>query len=113
MFAIWRLRNVTRLGVGLWQEVTGIIRAALKPGAMEMELQAEGAPAVGVRFSTRGISFFAVPTAGSTFALRLAGDGNGKVLVALPGHWGESLGTIWRVPLRDQSSPMRSGSSGK
>lgn len=101
VLAIRRLRRVTRLGAVPWQEVTGVVRSAsLKPGGLFLELEVAGAPDVGMRFGTRGISFFPVPTAGSTFTLRLAGDGSGGVLVALPGHWGESLGLIWPVAAR-------------
>ncbi|RKR29799.1 hypothetical protein [Arthrobacter oryzae] len=102
VLAIRRLRSVTRLGAAPWQEVTGIVRSAsLKPGGLALELGVEGASDVGMRFGTRGISFFPVPTAGSTFTLRLAGDGSGRVLVALPGHWGESHGLIWPVRTRE------------
>lgn len=97
VLAIHRLRRVTHLGAAPWQEVTGVVRSAsLRPGGLAM-VGVEGAPDVGMRFGTRGISFFPVPTPGSTFTLRLAGDGSGKVLVSLPGHWGESLGMIWPV----------------
>lgn len=105
VLGIRRLRRVTRLGASPWQEVTGVVRSAsLKPGGLFLELAVSGAPDVGMRFGTRGIGFFPVPTAGSTFTLRLAGDGSGGVLVALPGHWGESLGLIGpaaaRLPAR-------------
>ncbi len=92
---------MTRLGAAPWQEVTGVVRSAsLKPGGLALELGVEGATDIGMRFGTRGISFFPVPAAGSTFTLRLAGDGRGRVLVALPGHWGESHGLIWPVAAR-------------
>ncbi|GGI00366.1 hypothetical protein ACFFGR_13445 [Arthrobacter liuii] len=101
VLAVRRLRKVTRLGASPWQEVTGVVRSAsLKPGGLAIELVIEGASAIGMRFGTRGISFFPVPAPGSTLSLRLAGDGSGKVLVALPGHWGESLGLIWPVAAR-------------
>lgn len=101
VMAIRRLRRVTRLGAAPWQEVTGVVRSAsLKPGGLFLELGVEGAPDIGMRFGTRGISFFPLPTKGSTFTLRLAGDGSGRVLVSLPGHWGESLGIIWPVAAR-------------
>lgn len=102
VLAVRRLRRVTRLGAGPWQEVTGIVgSASMKPGGLALELAVEGAAAVGMRFGARGISYFPVPTTGSTFTLRLAGDGSGKVLVALPGHWGESLGMIWPATVRE------------
>lgn len=99
--AIWRLRRVKQLGAGPWREVTGTVRSAsMIAGGLALELAVEGAPAVGVRFGTRGISYFPVPKAGSTFTIRLTGDGSGRVLVALPGHWGESLGIIRPVTVR-------------
>ncbi|MDP9889594.1 hypothetical protein [Pseudarthrobacter enclensis] len=100
VLAIRRFRWVSRLGVVPWQEVTGTVRSASLIGVMGLEMSVEGAPDVGIRFGVRGISFFPVPTEGSTFTLRLAGDGSGKVLVSLPGHWGESLGRIWPVVAR-------------
>lgn len=99
VLAIHLLRRVSHLGTSPWQEVTGVVRSAsLKPGGLALELGVEVALDVGMRFGTRSISFFPVPTPGSTFTLRLAGDGSGEVLVSLPRHWGESLGTIWPVP---------------
>jgi hypothetical protein len=101
VLAIGRLRRVLRLGTDPWWEVTGAVRSAvIKAGGLFLELGVEGAPDVAVRFGTRGISFFPIPTAGSTFTLRLVGDGSGKVLVGIPGHWGESLGLIWPAPAR-------------
>lgn len=105
--AVRRLRRVTRVGSGPWQEVTGIVRSAsLKPDGLLLELGVEGAQDVGLRFGLRGMSFFPVPTSGSTFTLRLAGDGSGRVLVSRPGHWrwGESLGLIWPVAARQPAS---------
>ncbi len=97
--AVRRLRRVSQLGTGPWQEVSGVVRSAsIRAGSLFLELSVAGSPDIGMRFGTRGISFFPVPTADSTFTLRLAGDGSGKVLVAVSGHWGESLGLIWPVP---------------
>jgi len=103
-FAVRRLRRVSRLGTVPWQEVTGVVRSAsIKAGGLALELSVEGAPDVGIRFGTRGISFFPIPATGSTFTLRMAGDGSGRVLVGIPGHWAESLGLIWPVPARQNA----------
>ncbi|MBT2530910.1 hypothetical protein J7E83_01975 [Arthrobacter sp. ISL-48] len=100
-FAIRRLRRVVRLGAGPWQAVTGTVLASLPSSNglwLALTLAVSGSPDVEVGFGLKGIEFFPLPAAGSTFTLHLAGDGKGRVLVGIPGHWGESVGTIRALP---------------
>ncbi|NYE94076.1 hypothetical protein FHU41_000297 [Psychromicrobium silvestre] len=96
-FTVRRLRTVRQVGAGSWREVTGVVvNSTLGKGGLRIVLRTTNpwvSEAV-VTFGTRGISYFPIPTAGSTLTLRLAGNGGGKVLVGIPGHWGESIGKI-------------------
>lgn len=95
--AIRRLRRVVRLGAGPWQAVTGTVRTLLPSSNgmwLALTLAIAGGPDVEMRFGLKGIGFFPLPAAGSTFTLHLAGNGGRRVLVGIPGHWGESVGTI-------------------
>lgn len=94
---VYRLRMVSRLGEAPWHEVTGaVVSSTMGTGGLCIVLRPADfrGPDAAVTFGTRGISFFPLPKAGDTLTLRLAGDGSGKVLVGIPGHWGESVGTL-------------------
>jgi hypothetical protein len=104
--AIHRRRRVLQLGTKPWQEVAGVVTSSnLRSGGLALELAVDGYPStVRVMFGMKGISFFPTPGVGSSITLRLTGDGSGFVLVSLPGHWGESIGTICPSPARQPSN---------
>ncbi|UKA62781.1 hypothetical protein [Arthrobacter sp. FW306-04-A] len=93
-----RVLAVRRLRDAPWFEITGTVRASslAAQNLLRLSLQPTepGQPEVDLLFGIRPISFFPLPTVGTSFSVRIAGTGTGKVLVALPGHTGEAFGTV-------------------
>ena len=93
-----RVMTLRRLGDAPWFEFTGIVAKQEIVGQYLLRLTLRPAepdgPDIDLQFGIRPISFFPLPHTGDSFTVRLAGTGNGQVLVTLPDHTGEAFGTI-------------------
>ncbi|MDP5227097.1 MULTISPECIES: hypothetical protein [Arthrobacter] len=96
--ALRRVIAVRRLREAPWFEITATVKASTltAQSLLRLTLQLTGPdqPEVELLFGIRPISFFPIPTTGSPFSARVAGTGDGKVLVALPGHTGVAFGSV-------------------
>ncbi|MDP9904565.1 hypothetical protein [Arthrobacter bambusae] len=99
-----RCRAVRRSGKAPWSAVTvTVLEREASRNTLHVVLAPEppGSPAFSLDFGAGGIDFSAVPDPGNVVALRVGGNGDGKVLVRIPA-WGrdaEGHGAI--RPARD------------